>query len=136
MGVNDSRPPHEFAIVACARWESRFIVEWLNYYRAIGFDHVFLYCNDDDPQELYEKILPFTQGTAPFVTFRFYPYQGQQNLMYCHFIRNDLDKSKYVGFFDIDEFLRLQKNKTINEFIEQFSGDPECIMFNWVFFWS
>ena len=132
--MNERVPPYEFAIAACARWESRFIVEWLNYYRAIGFDHVFLYCNDDEPFELYEKVLPFTQGREPFVTFRFYPYQGQQTLMYCDFIEKDIDKCQWVSFFDIDEFLRLPDGITIKKFIENFPHDTDCVLFNWIFF--
>ena len=82
---------YRFSIAACARWESRFIVEWLNYYRIIGFDHVFLYCNDDDPRELYGKVLPYVLGPEPFVTFRHYPLQGEQLRMYRHFLQNDLE---------------------------------------------
>lgn len=72
----NKKPRFKFTIVACARWENNYIAEWLNYYRAIGFDHVFLYCNDDDPTALFEKVLPFTLGLNPFVTFRFYPIRG------------------------------------------------------------
>ncbi len=125
---------HEFSVVACARWESPYIVEWLNYYRAIGFDHVFLYCNDDDPRELYGRCLPFVLGPAPFVTFRHYPVQGEQLRMYGHFLLNDRDSTEWVGFFDIDEFLRLPPGQTIGEFVGGMRAPAECILFNWIFF--
>ena len=125
---------YKFSIVACARWESRFIVEWLNYYRIIGFDHVFLYCNDDDPSELYGKVLPFILGSEPFVTFRHYPVQGEQLRMYSHFLQSDAGLTEWVGFFDIDEFLRLPPGKTIAAFVDGISEPVDCVMFNWVFF--
>jgi hypothetical protein len=125
---------YQYSVVACARWETQYITEWLNYYRAIGFDHVFLYCNDDDPTELFEKVLPFTQGLNPFVTFRFYPHQGEQLQMYAHFLDNDRDRSEWISFFDIDEYLRLPRDTKIDEFMAKFGDDVDCVLFNWVFF--
>ena len=55
------------ALVAAARWETPYAPEWLAYHRAIGFDHVYLTCNDDDPAALWEAVLPFTAGSDPFV---------------------------------------------------------------------
>jgi hypothetical protein len=126
--------PHRFALCACARWETGFIVEWLNYYRELGFSHVYFYCNDDDPGPLYERVLPFTQGPAPFVTFRHHPHQGQQYEMYVHFARHGLEEAEWVAFFDIDEYLRLPPGLDIEGFMRRFVPEVECVLFNWVFF--
>ncbi len=134
VAVLDTRWKHKFSIVACARWESPYIVEWLNYYRVLGFDHVYLYCNDDDPTEFYEKVLPFTQGPEPFVTFRYYPHQGQQLQMYADFLKYNLDDSEWIGIFDVDEFVRLPSGLTIGEFMGRFDASVDCVLFNWVFF--
>jgi hypothetical protein len=125
---------YRYAIAACARWETAYIVEWLNYYRAIGFGHVFLYCNDDDPAELYERVLPFTQGPQPFVTFRHHPHQGEQPQMYGHFLLHNLHECEWVGFFDLDEFLRLPAGDTIADFMGRFDASVDCVLFNWIFF--
>jgi hypothetical protein len=125
---------YEFVVCACARWESPYIVEWINYYRAIGFDHIFLYCNDDSPDELLYKVMPYTQGDHPFVTFRFGHQQGTQREMYLHFIWNDIRRTKYVSFFDIDEFLKLPANFTIGKFMEGFEKDISGVVFNWLVF--
>ncbi|MDE2239653.1 MAG: glycosyltransferase family 2 protein [Rhodospirillales bacterium] len=126
-----SPPMHEFAICACARWETRYITEWLSYYREIGFSHIYLYCNDDDPGEMYQQVLPFLQGEAPFVTFHHHPHQGQQFEMYAHFVRNHLAETEWASFFDIDEFLRLPPGETIGDFIQRFPPDVESVLFNW-----
>ncbi|HQT47122.1 MAG TPA: glycosyltransferase family 2 protein [Acidocella sp.] len=133
------RPPEDarqyrYAICACARWETPYVVEWLNYYRALGFDHVYLYCNDDDPAALYAQVLPFTQGPTPFVTFRYHPYQGQQSQMYNHFLRHGLAQTQWVSFFDLDEFLRLPPGETIAQFMVRFPAETDCVLFNWIFF--
>lgn len=125
---------HKFAIAACARWETRYIVEWLTYYRAIGFDHVYLYCNDDEPGAFYERVLPFLQGPAPFVTFYFHAAQGEQTAMYMHFLANHPNEAEWVSFFDIDEFLRLPPGETIGDFIGRFPPEIDSVLFNWVFF--
>jgi len=127
-------PKHRFVSVTCARWEERTITEWLNYMRAIGFDHVYLYCNDNDPAELYAKVLPFTLGPAPFVTFHHHPVQGDQTGMYAHFLRNYLAEAEWVGFFDVDEFLRLPAGERIGQFMARFPPAVDSVLFNWVFF--
>ncbi|NNM56169.1 discoidin domain-containing protein [Acidocella sp.] len=125
---------YRFVIAACARWETRYAVEWLNYHRAIGFEHVYLYCNDDDPRALYETVLPFTQGPAPFVTFRSYPDQGQHRKMMLHFLAHDQHAAEWISFLDLDEFIRLPPGQSIAQFIAPLAPVADCVLFNWVFF--
>ncbi len=125
---------YRFVIAACARWETRYAVEWLNYHRAIGFEHVYLYCNDNDPSALYEAVLPFTQGPAPFVTFRFFPVQGEQRKMMMHFVEHDRHAAEWISFLDLDEFIRLPPGQSIAQFMAPFELVADCVLFNWVFF--
>lgn len=125
---------YRFVIAACARWESPYAAEWLTYHRAVGFEHVYLYCNDDDPAELYEAILPFTQGPDPFVTFRYFPEQGMQRQMLMHFCAHDGRDSEWVSFLDLDEFLRLPPGQTLPDYMRAFEDQTDCLMFNWVYF--
>lgn len=41
-------PRHSACLIASARNEGPYLLEWLAYHRAIGFEHVFLYSNDND----------------------------------------------------------------------------------------
>ena len=129
-----AQPKYRFSIAACARWETPYIVEWLNYYQALGFDHVFLYCNDDDPAELNDTVAAFTQGQRPFVTFRHHAAVGEQAQMYRHFLETDAHESEWVSFFDIDEFLHLPEGSKISDFMARFGAEIDCVLFNWVFF--
>jgi hypothetical protein len=130
----ESPPSHQVSIVACARWETEAITEWLLYHRSIGFDHVYLYCNDDDPAELYAEVLPFLQGDNPFVTFRHYPFQGQQFHMYMHCLRAHKDESEWVMFLDVDEFLCIRGSNSIKAFLRDVPEDWDSISFNWQMF--
>jgi capsular polysaccharide biosynthesis protein len=125
---------YKAVLVACARWETSCIMEWLTYNRWLGFDHVHLYCNDDDPAELYEAVLPFTIGPDPYVTFHYYPYLGQQKQMYLHYLRNYKAETEWFSFLDVDEFLRLPVHKTIGNFIDDYGKRADGIYLNWCFF--
>ncbi|MBU6449538.1 MAG: glycosyltransferase family 2 protein [Rhodospirillales bacterium] len=124
---------YRFVIAACARWEAPYAAEWLAYHRAIGFEHVYLYCNDDDPAELYEAILPFTQGPDPFVTFRFFPEQGMQRKMLLHFCTHNGQDAEWISFLDLDEFLRLPSGQSLPDYMRNFENKTDCLMFNWVY---
>jgi len=125
---------HRFSLVACARWEENYIVEWINYHKSIGFDHIYLYCNDDEPDTLYGKILPFVDGPAPFVTFYHYPFKGLQYQMYFHFLRHHATETEWLMFLDVDEFLCLRHANDVALFMQQFPADIDALYFNWCLF--
>jgi len=117
-------------VVAAARWESDSIVEWLNYYRFIGFDHAYIYCNDDTPEEMYEAVLPYLAGPDPFVTFHHYPIRGLQHAMYEHFLDRYVEACEWFAFIDLDEFILIRHHDTIRDFIASFPIRPDAIAFN------
>ena len=121
---------HNFVIVASSRWETEWIAEWLIYHRAIGFDHAYLYCNDDDPVDFYNAVLPFCQGSDPFVTFHHHGIQGQQEQMFLHFMRNHVRNCEWFAFIDIDEFILLRHANTIDVFIDTLPMAADSIHFN------
>lgn len=121
---------YEHSVVACARWEEQDIQEWIEYYRSIGADHVYLYSNDDDPLSLLRHVLPYVEGPAPFVTYKHYPYVGRQLEIYLHFIENFSQESKWFGFFDVDEFLTLPNLDDIGLFLARLEQSVNCIYFH------
>ena len=125
---------YKYALVACARWETECILEWIAYYRAIGFEHLFLYCNDDDPSELYEKVLPYVGGAAPFVTFKHCALVGQQKAMYLDFLDHFKDQTEWFIFLDIDEFIRLPVHKTIDAFAKDLGAKADAVYLHWCYF--
>ncbi len=122
---------YQHVLVACARWESDSIAEWLSYHRSIGFDHVYLYCNDDDPSALYEAVLPFMMEGQPFVTFHHYRYTGEQLQMYRHFLRHHVHETKWLMFLDVDEYVCLPGSNDIRQVSARFGGDHDAIYLNW-----
>ncbi len=137
VAQNDGKwpePKYRFSIIACVRWETRYIVEWLSYHRSIGVDHVYLYCNDDDPTELYRVILPFMTEKEPFITFNHYSFQGLQFQMYFHGLRTYSHETQWLMFLDADEFLCIRNLNSIPVFMERFGTSVDAVYFNWCSF--
>lgn len=100
-------PSRRVALVAAARWETPFAPEWLAYHQAIGFGHVYLTCNDDDPAALWEAVLPFTTGPNPFVSFIHHPWPGQRFAMALRGLREARRAWPWAMILDLDEFVHL-----------------------------
>ena len=126
-------PKHQFSLVTTVRWETPYILEWLTYHFSIGFEHVYIYCNDDDPSELYDEVLPLTVGPNPKVTFVHYGVVGAQFQMFFHYLRHYSTETEWHMFLDVDEFLCLRDCDNIEKFLGKFPQN-DALYFNWSFF--
>lgn len=125
---------HRYALVACARWEEEAIEEWLEYHRSIGFDHVYLYSNDDDPTALLTAVSRYVRGRAPFVTFRHWPRVGDQVPIYLDFLDEFKAETDWYSLLDIDEFFVLRNENNIHAFMQAYENEVDCLYFNWVLY--
>jgi hypothetical protein len=125
---------HAFCLVACARWEETCIQEWVEYHRSIGFSHIYLYSNDDDPIPLFRAVAPYTYGTDPFVTFVHWPNAGEQVAIYQHFLKTFKHETAWFSFLDIDEFFVLKGVDNIARFMREYESQVDCLYFNWVIY--
>ncbi len=138
--LHSIRPPlpkrfkYKYSVLGLARWETVNIAEWISYYQYLGFDHIYLYCNDDDPGDLYTQISQYTSGKDPFVTFVYYPHQGHQWWMWMDFFNRFKDETEWIAIFDIDEFLNLPRHRSIDDFMSDGRSKADCIYFYWSFF--
>ncbi|TLU73856.1 glycosyltransferase family 2 protein [Lichenicoccus roseus] len=123
---------HKFSLVACARWEEAAILEWLDYHKSIGFDHVYLWSNDDDPATLREAVAPHLCGVDPFLTFNHWPARGKQGEIYERFVAEFAIETEWFCFLDIDEFLVLKGIDNIHRFMQPLENEFGCIYFNWL----
>jgi hypothetical protein len=127
-------PRFKFAIAACARWEEHDIVEWIEYHRMIGFDHIYIYSNDDDPMVLHRVLLPYLLGNEPFVTYRYWARVGDQAAIYLDFLSNYLHEVEWFSFLDIDEFFVFKGIDNVRAFMKPFEGISDAVYFNWLIF--
>lgn len=127
-------PKYQFSIVSCITTkDSNTIIEWLNYHQKIGINHIYLYCTDDDPVELYRKVLPFTLGKSPFVTFYHYRFKEIKRRIIFHFFRNHLHETRWHITLDVADFIYVHKATSLDKFVHDF-GAIDVIYFNIVFY--
>lgn len=112
------------ALVAIAKNEDRYIEEWLDYNRKLGFDHIYLYMNNWTTNVEREWLTKIQKDGG---MMQMPAYNGWLNKY-----RNQYD---YVAFFDCDEYLCLKKHNSINEFLQEY-GNPNGIAINWMMFGS
>jgi hypothetical protein len=118
----------------CARWEENDIAEWVEYHRALGFDHIYVYSNDDDPMVLQKVLLPYLTGEDPYITYRHWPIIGQQPEMYFHFMSNYKAETEWFSFLDVDEFFVFRGRDNVHAFMSQFESQCDALYFNWLIF--
>ena len=136
-------------IVCIAKQEDKYIEEFIKYHLALGFDHIYLYDNEDVP--IYYQIL---KEYSLYITFIHMPGKHlnildiatniEQKCMIqysslIHFVKNYIDSENitHVLHIDIDEFVVLKEHENIKTFIQQeIEDNPEYggAMFMWRWF--
>lgn len=110
------------ALVCIAKNEDNYIEEWIAYNIKLGFSHIYIYTNN----WIYRT-------TNPQVTLIDFPGEQQQLNAYNSFILSYRDKYDWAAFFDVDEFLVLNKHKTLKDFLIEYN-DCNAIGINWAIF--
>lgn len=134
MTIAASQPRHKYSLVACARWETNDIVEWIEYHRAVGFEHFYIYSNDDSPIPLLKVLTPYLLRDDPCVTYRHWPVAGQQPEIYYHFLRTFKDQTEWFSFLDIDEFFVFKNIDSVSAFMSRFESSYDAVYFNWLLY--
>ncbi len=123
-------------IVCIAKQETKYIEEFVKYHLGLGFSHIYVYDNEDEP--VYEE---FLKQYKDWVTVFHLPHNhydvGVQYVALEHFLRLPNRHITHVAHIDIDEFICLKKHTNIKDFIEEYiQGDCVGIGMNWRYFGS
>lgn len=139
--INRLQPSRKAAVVGTMRDDGIYIVEWVAYYLALGFDHIFIYTNDNsDGSEVLLRLLvdhdvislieSETSGTVP-PEVKAYEHAVQ--------LLHDLRDFEWVMFVDSDEFFVPAScyNYSISEILaaleKRFPGQlPSGICYHWL----
>ena len=90
------------AVCAIFKNEARFLLEWIAYHHAIGFDRFVLYDNDSSDGG---AALVRTSPLAGIATVVPWPQRPGQLAAYRHFIAHHAAGFEWAAFIDLDEFL-------------------------------
>jgi hypothetical protein len=110
------------AIVTCVKNEARYISEWIEFHRAVGVVHFYLYDDgcDDGTIEIAQGLLDPSMLTVTPWTGRMIDTPTQnllnsQAIAFAHCILNFGGRYARMAFIDVDEFLLPKKGDTLDE---------------------
>ena len=129
-------PEIRIALCAIAKKENRYLAEFVRYYRDIGFDHIYLYDNNDKTDERLEDAVPsdVASGFVDVIDCR--GEHGAQIKAYNECYSRYGGKYDWMAFFDVDEFLTFSEKSGVQsakEFLamERFA-DSDVVCVNWM----
>lgn len=117
-------------ICVIAKNEELYIHEWIQYHLKLGFDHIYIYDNDERfPLKPLECMYPAK------VTVIYYPGRCLQLRSYYAFVYNYCYQHTWAAFIDVDEFIVLKKHDTIKDLLRE-KCTSGALVLNWVLFGS
>lgn len=92
--------------------EGPYIDEWITYHHLIGVDRFIIYDNDSD-DDLLDKLKKYIDiGLVEYIQF---PGSHQQVPAYSDALKNNQEKTRYLGYLDIDEFIVLHDGTKLRD---------------------
>ena len=121
----------KYIVIACAKNEGDYIVEWVEHYYGLGFDKIIIADNNDvGDDSLYEKVQKYIdEGRMQVFDVR--EVDAVQVGLYADYCEQS--NFKWCAFYDCDEFLDIGVYSNIKEYLEQFIN-YDVVLLNWLVF--
>lgn len=118
------------SICAIFKDEAENLIEWIEFQKIIGFEHLYLYNNNssDDYRKILEKYIK-----DGYVTLIDWPKKYDQMGAYRHCYENYRHETKWLALFDLDEFICPYYKDNINTWLQPYESFP-AISFYWRMF--
>lgn len=119
--------------------ENVYAYEFVEHYKKIGYDKIFIYDNNNIDDEKFEDVLKkqISNNFVQIINYRGYrgKRQSPQSDAFIDCYEKNKNKYDWLSFFDFDEFLELNKNRNIKEFLND-KKFKKCanIKINWLMF--
>lgn len=118
------------ALCVIGRRENRYAREFVEHYRSLGFDRIFICDNNHDGEERFGEVL-LDYINDGFVTVLDYRNKaGVQRDAYEEVYAKFGSNYRWMAFFDFDEYLTIVSGSNIHELMDGFAG-YDCVLFNW-----
>ena len=125
----------KICVCSIGKNENLYVREFIEDYKSLGIDKIFIYDNNDIQGEYFDTLLAdyMKNNFVEIIDVRglssiqipIYNYCYQKN-------RNDCD---WIGFLDMDEFLHIENNENAkNYFFNNRFDKCEVIVFNWLMY--
>ena len=120
----------KLGICAIFKNEGRYLREWVQYHRLIGFDGFVLYDNGSRDHGALALAEPDLKSVVSIIPWSLYPGQPWA---YQHFVIFFAKQFDWVAFIDIDEFIHPLVGDNIRSCLEV-AGTHSAILMNWLNF--
>lgn len=122
------------SLCAIIKHENKYIREWIEYYKNLGFDHIYLYDNNELDYEPLDTLLKDYKWFVTLLNVRDVKNDRLQYICYEHCYKHYSSLYDWMAFFDADEFLYI-KDKGLVEYLSQPKfADTSIIHFNWRYY--
>ena len=123
------------SICTIGKLENLYIREFIDYYKALGLDKIYIYDNNEINGESFETVI-YDYIKKKFVTIINYRgYLKQQNKMMNSCYKMNYMKYDWIIFNDIDEFLYLKNYSNIKNFLKEVKFNKcKIIYLNFIFY--
>lgn len=124
------------ALCAIVRSEENYLQEWIEYHLALGFEHLFIYDNNDPENDAVRLLCQGKSWERRISIINYRGYQGVQLLAYNDCYMRNGKEFDWFAFLDADEFLTLgpeTQAKTIGEYLAE-AADCDEILVNWLYY--
>lgn len=123
----------KIALCSIAKLENDYIRHFVDYYKNLHFDKIFLYDNNDPGGERFEEVISdyIQDDFVEIIDFRGEKVAQMRAYQDCYDRHNK--EYDWIAFFDIDEFLTFEdKSIEIHSFLSQKKFRPFQVMhINW-----
>lgn len=120
------------ALCAMAKCENLYINEWAEYHLNLGFDHIYVYDNNEIDGEKISDVLSDDRITVLNYRGKHQSSCETQVKAYNECYNGYGNKYDWIMFIDIDEFLTLEKFGNIKDFLSQRCfADAKAVRFHW-----
>ncbi len=121
---------YRIAIQTIARWEERYLKEWIEYHLALGVERIFIYDNNDR-----EGLDSFLQSVLPLNSYsrvEVIPWREPMDFQQLSALRDCVERHRgeieWLLPIDVDEFLVLEK--PMSDFLSQFAS-ASAVYLSW-----
>lgn len=125
------------ALAVIVKNENKYLKEYVEYYKKLGINHIYIGDNNDsDGEELEEVLYEYLELPNPYITIiNIRNRLKYQKLFYDYIYDKFGDKYDWMCFFDADEFLTLKYDHTIQDYLSRdIFYDVDQIHINWLIY--
>lgn len=136
---NISNVNKKFFLSACliAKDECRYLLEWIAFHKAVGFDHFYIYDNDslDDTRLILTTLQERGWCTYTHWPRSAFPDNPQANA-YRHMISHYHQETSWIAIIDADEFVVPLTSDRVDEVLRNEFSYAASVLCNWRVFGS